>query len=102
MSRSNYKLLQCVNNNRLAITLMYAPKFMVNANFNVVIAVSRKFNLLSMNVKAISYANEVRLSCENSQGTRIALSSVGLNAINLGDVSTPCCFCCCFYLTAEV
>ena len=57
-----------------------------DANFNVVVNVSRKTKPISLNVKASAHALQAQLLCENSQGDKVELSSSGLNAINLGEV----------------
>ena len=55
------------------------------------INVARKTKALCLNVKANAHALNAELLCENSQGDRITLSSVGLNEISLGEVKFQLC-----------
>ncbi|XP_076808093.1 hydrocephalus-inducing protein homolog isoform X2 [Clavelina lepadiformis] len=71
---------------RIPLQVSYQAKKKGDANFNVTIKVMRKTKPLTLNVKASGHSMSAQLLCENSQGIKVELSPVGLNAINLGEV----------------
>jgi len=75
----------CVNP-RLPLQVTYTARTAGETNFNIEINISRKTKNLTLNVKASGHSVSAQLLCENSQGVKVELSPVGLNAINLGEV----------------
>ena len=74
---------------RIPLQISYTARTAGHANFNAVINVTRKTKPLTVNAKASGYAMTAQLLCENSQGGKVELSAIGLNAINLGEVRCP-------------
>ena len=72
---------------RIPLQVGYAANLAGEANFTAVVNVSRKTKPLTVNAKATGYSMSAQLFCENSQGGKVELSNLGLNAINLGEVS---------------
>ena len=72
---------------RIPLQVSYLANTAGDANFTAVVNVARKTKPLTVNAKAIGYSMSAQLFCENSQGGKVELSDLGLNAINLGEVS---------------
>uniref|UniRef100_H2YKD6 Uncharacterized protein n=1 Tax=Ciona savignyi TaxID=51511 RepID=H2YKD6_CIOSA len=71
---------------KIPLEVSYTAKSTGEANFNATVCVVHKTNNLVLNVKASGHTMSANLMCENSMGSKIELSTLGLNAIDLGQV----------------
>eukprot|EP00794_Sanderia_malayensis_P018879 gene18879-20779_t len=71
---------------KLPISVHFCPEIEQEVNFNLVCRVKKKTTPLTVNIKAEGFSIASKLTCEDSQGNKVALSENGMNLINLGEV----------------
>lgn len=68
------------------MSLYFTPKSDQEVNFNIACNVKKKVEPLRLNVKAEGYCMSAMVVCEDSFGSRVELTSEGINSINFGQV----------------
>ncbi|XP_033116735.1 hydrocephalus-inducing protein homolog isoform X2 [Anneissia japonica] len=71
---------------KLPINVHFVPREQKEVNFNLKVSIRKKTLPIQLNVKAEGYSMCATLLCEDSQGTKVELTSKGLNEINFGEI----------------